>query len=93
MDGDVVGTYVSFDDSLNTAVRKLPALFDDSADNPRFIETVPKRGYRFIAPVTRIVDGATGLDAGGLSLLEAKGSGPSGGRVNALPPLNPMSEK
>lgn len=45
-------TFVEFDDALNTAVRKLRAALNDSADNPRFLETVPRRGYRFIAPVS-----------------------------------------
>jgi TolB-like protein/DNA-binding winged helix-turn-helix (wHTH) protein/Tfp pilus assembly protein PilF len=44
-------TYVGFDEGLNTAIRKLRIAFDDSADNPRFIETLPRRGYRFVAPV------------------------------------------
>ena len=44
-------TFVEFDDALNTAVRKLRAALGDLADNPRFVETVPRRGYRFIAPV------------------------------------------
>jgi DNA-binding winged helix-turn-helix (wHTH) protein/tetratricopeptide (TPR) repeat protein len=44
-------TFVEFDDALNTAVRKLRAALNDSADNPRFLETVPRRGYRFVAPV------------------------------------------
>ncbi len=47
-------TYVGFDDGLNTAIRKLRVLFGDSADNPRFIETIPRRGYRFIAPVNEL---------------------------------------
>jgi DNA-binding winged helix-turn-helix (wHTH) protein/tetratricopeptide (TPR) repeat protein len=46
------GTYVSFDRSLNAALNRLRAALDDDADNPRFVETIPKRGYRFIAPVT-----------------------------------------
>ncbi len=45
-------TFVEFDDALNTAVRKLRAALNDSADNPRFLETVPRRGYRFLAPVS-----------------------------------------
>ena len=45
-------TNVGFDEGLNTAIRKLRQAFGDSADNPRFIETVPRRGYRFIAPVS-----------------------------------------
>src|SRR5580704_11561484 len=48
-----VDTHVEFDEGLNTAIRKLRTAFGDSADNPRFIETVPRRGYRFIAPVSR----------------------------------------
>src|ERR1700690_1787516 len=44
-------TYVGFDEGLNTAIRKLRVAFDDSADNPRFIETLPRRGYRFVAPI------------------------------------------
>jgi TolB-like protein/DNA-binding winged helix-turn-helix (wHTH) protein/Flp pilus assembly protein TadD len=45
-------TYVGFDEGLNTAIRKLRTALGDSAGNPRFIETLPRRGYRFIAPVT-----------------------------------------
>ncbi len=45
------GTYVEFDGSLNTALMKLRAVLNDDSDNPRFVETVPKKGYRFIAPV------------------------------------------
>jgi DNA-binding winged helix-turn-helix (wHTH) protein/Tol biopolymer transport system component len=46
-------TFVEFDDGLNTAIRKLRSALGDDSDNPRFIETVPRKGYRFIAPVTR----------------------------------------
>jgi Tol biopolymer transport system component/DNA-binding winged helix-turn-helix (wHTH) protein len=51
-------TYVSFDEGLNTAVRKLRVVFQDSADNPRFIQTIPRKGYRFIAPVTELPPGS-----------------------------------
>jgi TolB-like protein/DNA-binding winged helix-turn-helix (wHTH) protein/Tfp pilus assembly protein PilF len=44
-------TFVDFDNSLNTAINKLREALGDSADNPRFVETLPRRGYRFIAPV------------------------------------------
>jgi len=40
-------TYVGFDEGLNTAIRKLRIALGDSADSPRFIETLPRRGYRF----------------------------------------------
>ncbi len=44
-------TTVDFDHSLGTAVNKLREALGDSADNPRFIETMARRGYRFIAPI------------------------------------------
>ena len=44
-------TFVDFDHSLNTAVNKLREVLGDSASNPRFIETVARRGYRFLADV------------------------------------------
>jgi eukaryotic-like serine/threonine-protein kinase len=44
-------TYVDFDGSLNAALKRLRSTLGDNADNPTFIETVPKRGYRFVAPV------------------------------------------
>jgi DNA-binding winged helix-turn-helix (wHTH) protein/TolB-like protein len=44
-------TFVDFDAGLNTAVAKLREALDDRAESPRFIETVPKRGYRFIGQV------------------------------------------
>ena len=43
--------FVDFDAALNTAVGKLRAALNDAADNPRFLETVPRHGYRFVAPV------------------------------------------
>jgi len=45
-------TFVDFEHGLNAAVRRLRDALGDSADVPRFIETLPRRGYRFIAPVT-----------------------------------------
>jgi Tol biopolymer transport system component/DNA-binding winged helix-turn-helix (wHTH) protein len=45
------GTHVNFDGSLNAALKKLRGALQDDADNPRFIETVPRQGYRFLAPV------------------------------------------
>ncbi len=44
-------TFVDFETGLNTAVKRLRETLGDSADNPTFIETVPRRGYKFIAPV------------------------------------------
>jgi TolB-like protein/tetratricopeptide (TPR) repeat protein len=45
------GTFVDFEHSLNAAVKRLRAALGDDAENPRFIETLHRRGYRFIAPV------------------------------------------
>jgi eukaryotic-like serine/threonine-protein kinase len=45
-------TFVDFDHSLNVAVNKLRETLRDSAEQPRFIETLPRTGYRFVAPVT-----------------------------------------
>ena len=44
-------TFVEFDKSLGVAVLKVREALGDDASNPRFIETIPRRGYRFIAPV------------------------------------------
>lgn len=45
-------TFVDFDHSLNAAIRRLRDALGDSAENPRFVETVARRGYRFVAPVS-----------------------------------------
>jgi TolB-like protein/DNA-binding winged helix-turn-helix (wHTH) protein/Flp pilus assembly protein TadD len=48
-------TFVDFDHGLNAAVNRLRDALGDSAENPRFVQTIPRRGYRFIAPVERMV--------------------------------------
>jgi DNA-binding winged helix-turn-helix (wHTH) protein/tetratricopeptide (TPR) repeat protein len=63
-------TFVDFDNSLNTAINKLREALGDSADSPRFIETLPRRGYRFIAPV----DGADGATPSGATAAVAPSS-------------------
>jgi cholera toxin transcriptional activator len=49
-------TFVDFDHGVNTAINKLRGAFGDSASNSRFIQTLPRVGYRFIAPV-EVIDG------------------------------------
>lgn len=44
-------TFVDFEQGMNTAVRQIREALGDDADTPIFVETVPKRGYRFVAPV------------------------------------------
>ena len=52
-------TFVDFEHGLNAAVKRLRDTLGDSADSPRFVETVPRRGYRFIAPAS--VNGPSSL--------------------------------
>lgn len=56
-------TYVEFDHALNTAVKKIRTALGDCATSPEYIETIPKRGYRFLAPV-ETNDGSAGKPAG-----------------------------
>ena len=46
------GSFVDFEYGVNTAIKKVRYALGDSADNPRFVQTFPRKGYRFIAPVT-----------------------------------------
>jgi TolB-like protein/DNA-binding winged helix-turn-helix (wHTH) protein/Tfp pilus assembly protein PilF len=55
-------TFVDFDNSLNTDINKLREVLGDSAANPRFVETIPRHGYRFVAPVEAL--GRPGIEAG-----------------------------
>ncbi len=68
------GITVDFDQSLNKSVTKLRDALGDSVTSPRFIETLPKRGYRFIAPVS-----AVAADRGG--------AGASRGETSAREPV------
>ena len=52
-------TFVDFDHSLNTAVNKIRESLGDSASSPRFVETLARRGYRFLAPVDGVAAAAT----------------------------------
>jgi Tol biopolymer transport system component/DNA-binding winged helix-turn-helix (wHTH) protein len=53
------GTFVDFDEGLDTALKKLRQALGDSSQNPIFVETIPRRGYRFIAPVQGTGDGSS----------------------------------
>ena len=57
--------FVDFREGLNTCVKELRTALGDDADQPRFIETVPRQGYRFIAHVERVngTNGDTGREA------------------------------
>src|SRR3989454_9735952 len=47
-------TFVDFEHGLNSAINKLREALGDSADNPRFVEKLPRRGYRFVGPVDSV---------------------------------------
>src|SRR6266478_9954325 len=61
-------TFVDFDHGLNNAVMRLREVLGDSSDRPRFIETLPRRGYRFIAPIEEIHSAAASSAAGSQSV-------------------------
>ena len=81
------GTYVDFDGSLNVILKRLRAALDDDPDNPRFIQTVPRRGYRFIAPVSVLEKSAPAAESLNVEKV------PPAGRVDspsqAAPPAEP----
>ena len=66
-------TFVDFEHGLNTAIKRLRDALGDSADTPRFIETLPRRGYRFIGAVESDPQEASGAD-------QRKGLRPASGR-------------
>src|SRR5713226_2688178 len=77
-------TFVDFDRSLNKAMTKLRAALGDSAEAPRYIETLHRRGYRFLAPITPIREDAAGNHSSfGLSTEE---------RAALLHPSDPAKE-
>src|SRR5271155_600451 len=55
-------TFVDFEHGLNAAVNRLRDALHDSADNPRYVETLPRRGYRFICPVEHVAEGPRGQE-------------------------------
>lgn len=85
-------TFVDFDHSLNTAMMKLRDALGDSAEAPIYIETIPKRGYRFVAPMTPIADirdevvvvdaKPVSTQAGSIESPSAEQAGPSRGSVH-----------
>jgi TolB-like protein/DNA-binding winged helix-turn-helix (wHTH) protein/Tfp pilus assembly protein PilF len=66
-------TYVDFEQGLNAAVKRLRQALNDSADNPRYIETLPRRGYRFIAPIKTVEADQNFAEAGGIPAQEPAG--------------------
>ena len=67
-------TFVDFEHSINTAVKKLREALGDDAENPRFIETLPRRGYRLIAPVEIVEESGSSLEAAISPVLPQQGN-------------------
>src|SRR5882724_3768265 len=85
-------TFVDFDHSLNTAINKVREALGDSASSPRYVETLARRGYRFIAPVQAPPSGApsgvgSGNGEGGVSPASTPTPGPSAPAVVMHPEL------
>jgi DNA-binding winged helix-turn-helix (wHTH) protein len=83
-------TFVDFDHGLNTAINQLRNALGDSAANPRFIQTLPRRGYRFIAPM-EIAGHAHAVPESGAGVPGSPGDslpGASGAADPATPPRN-----
>ncbi len=66
-------TYVDFEQGMNHCIKQIRNALSDSADNPLYVETIPRRGYRFLAPVTsktipapppRVVESHSGIQSG-----------------------------
>jgi TolB-like protein/DNA-binding winged helix-turn-helix (wHTH) protein/Tfp pilus assembly protein PilF len=74
------GTFVDFDHGLHSAITRLREILGDSSERPRFIETLPRRGYRFIAPVEVALDMPPQTSAG----IPVPGERPRRGRAAAL---------
>jgi DNA-binding winged helix-turn-helix (wHTH) protein len=68
-------TFVDFDVGLNSAIKRLRDALDDSAEDPRFVETLPRRGYRLIAPVENVGSGLVAAQEGHPSQPEDNASG------------------
>ena len=78
-------TFVDFEHGVNTAVKKLRQALEDSAEHPKFVETLPKVGYRYIFPVEWVGDGGS---KGALpSVVEMPLRGPT-----AVPPVTASEE-
>ncbi|GAC1640695.1 MAG: hypothetical protein NVS9B14_22230 [Candidatus Acidiferrum sp.] len=68
-------TFVDFDHSLNTAIKRLRDALGDSADNPIFIETLSRRGYRFMAPLAGVTEGYANGNGNGSPATNGHGHG------------------
>jgi DNA-binding winged helix-turn-helix (wHTH) protein len=68
-------TFVNFDHGLNTAINQVRTALGDSAANPKFIQTLPRRGYRFIGPVQIVGSDGKAVDGAARQAVVASESG------------------
>ena len=84
------GRFVEFDHAVNTAIKKVREALDDDPEKPRIVETLPRKGYRFIAPLEWVEDSVIPVDPGSVQdepdLIEA---GPLVEPLQALEPFHP----
>jgi Tol biopolymer transport system component/DNA-binding winged helix-turn-helix (wHTH) protein len=85
------GTYIEYDQALNAAVNRLREALGDSADRPRFIETLPRRGYRFIGKIAPTVDAQPAPPIAEVSPLIADASAPAAGPTGPTEPPPPQT--
>jgi DNA-binding winged helix-turn-helix (wHTH) protein len=74
-------TFVDFDQGLNKAINKIRRALGDSAEHPRYIETLPKRGYRLIVPVNRVEENPQFTDGSDGAKPRTAGNNETGGMV------------
>lgn len=90
-------TFVDFDKSLSVAVLKVREALEDDAANPRFVETIPRQGYRFIAPVEVVQPAVAQQPAVEAASTQSKNVAPgfrnleviAGGEAVSVPPASP----
>jgi cholera toxin transcriptional activator len=85
------GTFVDFDHGLNTAINKIREALGDSASNPRFVETLARRGYRFVAPVEVLSGPSAATQIPAVAEVESASSAPQG--VQAAAQSGPVQEQ
>jgi DNA-binding winged helix-turn-helix (wHTH) protein len=85
-------TFVDFDHSLNTAVNKIRESLGDSASSPRFVETLARRGYRFLAPVEHVAGGTMNASKTQNDSFLSRANFPDGGNQSSVSPAITVPE-
>jgi TolB-like protein/DNA-binding winged helix-turn-helix (wHTH) protein/tetratricopeptide (TPR) repeat protein len=87
-------TFVDFDDGLNTAVRKLRQVLGDSSEHPKYIETLPRRGYRFIGLLSNgSTPKAEPIPGVSERVIEEASSAANGEAVAEVPMISPVQRR